>query len=209
MAKLRLTKAALAKERQHLRLYERLLPSLDLKRRQLTVELEKARSGLREAQTTVEELENQIGRELPMAANPRLNFQGLVTVRDTQIGVENVVGAKLPVLERIDYDVAEYPYLNTPAWVDTLVQRLKDVIEKRLLVAIAIKRVAVLDRAVRRVTQRVNLFDRILIPNAKKNIKKIQIFLGDVERDAVIRSKLAKSKGLLATDRAALLAGGE
>lgn len=197
MAKLRLSKAALARERQQLKLYERLLPSLDLKRRQLTVESEKVRASLKAAEATAEQLEAQIGEELPMVANPRLNLQGLVKVRNVKIGVENVVGVKLPVLARVDYDVAVYPYISTPAWVDILIERLKDVMEQRLRVAVATKRVATLERAVRRVTQRVNLFDRILIPNAKHNIKRIQVFLGDLERDAVIRSKLAKRKGLL------------
>ena len=49
-------------------------------------------------------------------------------------------------------------------------------------------------RAVRRITQRVNLFEKILIPNAQKNIQRIRIFLGDAERSAVVRSKLAKAK---------------
>ena len=55
MAKLRLSKASLAKERQNLKLYERLLPSLDLKRRQLTVEGEKARAALKETREAAAE----------------------------------------------------------------------------------------------------------------------------------------------------------
>jgi V/A-type H+-transporting ATPase subunit D len=64
---------------------------------------------------------------------------------------------------------------------------------------VAARRARILQQAVRRTTQRVNLFDRILIPEARKNIKRIQIFLGDQERDAVIRSKLAKGKKPIAS----------
>lgn len=197
MAKLRLSKAALAKERQALKLYQRLLPSLDLKRRQLTVEGEKARTAQREAEAEVERRERDLGQKLPMVANPNIDLRGLVKVREVTTGIENIVGVKLPVLERVEYDIAEYSFIGTPAWVDELITRLQEVIELRLQVMIAEQRVAALEYAVRRVTQRVNLFDRILIPNAKKHIKKIQVFLGDLERDAVIRSKLAKRKGLL------------
>ncbi len=197
MAKLRLSKAALAKERQQLKLYQRLLPSLDLKRRQLTVESEKARAAHREAQAAVERYEKDFGQKLPMVANPNIDLRGLVKVRDVEIGIDNVVGVKVPKLARVDFDVADYSFISTPAWVDELITRMQEVIELRFKVAVAAKRVAALEHAVRRVTQRVNLFDRILIPNAKKNIKKIQVFLGDLERDAVIRSKLAKSKGLI------------
>lgn len=196
MAKLRLSKAALAKERQALKLYQRLLPSLDLKRRQLTVESERSRAALREAQARVEECEQDFGQKLPMVANPNIDLRGLVKLREAETGVENVVGVKLPVLGKVEYDIAEYSFIGTPAWVDELISRVQELIELRLRVEICQQRVAALEYAVRRVTQRVNLFDRILIPNAKRHIKKIQVFLGDLERDAVIRSKLAKSKGI-------------
>ncbi len=203
MAKLRLSKAALARERQQLKLYERLLPSLDLKRRQLTVESEKARRAHRETQAAAQQYETDVGQKLPMVANPNIDLRGLVKLQHVELGTENIVGVKLPVLARVDYDVAEYSFISTPAWVDELITRLQEVIELRLKTTVAAKRVQTLEYAVRRVTQRVNLFDRILIPNAKRNIKKIQVFLGDLERDAVIRSKLAKRKGLL--DRASWL----
>ena len=75
-----------------------------------------------------------------------------------------------------------------------LVERLKDVAEARLRVQVAAERVRILQQAVRRTTQRVNLFDKILIPTARQTIRRIQIFLGDEERSAIVRSKLAKAK---------------
>ena len=102
----------------------------------------------------------------------------------------------LPVLRKMEFEVAPYSLLTRPAWVDVVVVRLKEAIERRIQVTVAVERARVLDKAVRRTTQRVNLFERILIPSAKKNIKRIQIFLGDVERDAVVRSKIAKRKSM-------------
>jgi V/A-type H+-transporting ATPase subunit D len=75
-----------------------------------------------------------------------------------------------------------------------LVQRLKDAAEQRLRANIAERRVDILRQQVRRITQRVNLFDKILIPTAQQNIQRIRIYLGDVERSGVVTSKLAKSK---------------
>jgi len=83
------------------------------------------------------------------------------------------------------------------------VQRLKDAAEARVRARIAGQRVQVLDLAVRRITQRVNLFEKILIPTAKKNIQRIRIYLGDAERAAVVTSKLAKVKQQQAGARAA------
>ena len=73
-------------------------------------------------------------------------------------------------------------------------QRLKDATEQWIRAEIAGQRLSILQTAVRRITQRVNLFEKILIPTASQNIQKIRIFLGDAERASVITSKLAKKK---------------
>ena len=194
MAKLRLSKSALQQERSQLKLYQSTLPSLDLKRRQLTVELAKARRTYVETQQAVESLETSIGQQLPMLANPDIEITGLVEMTDFQIGEENVVGVRLPILERIHCTVADYSLLAKPAWVDVLVERLRDVAELRTQVLVDAERVRILEYQEKRVTQRVNLFDKILIPTAKRNIQRIQIFLGDADRAAVVRSKIAKRK---------------
>ncbi len=194
MAKVAMNKGALQKERDQLRLYQRLLPSLDLKRRQLTGEANKARDALAEAQAEVERVSAQVADQLPMLANEEINVSGLVRIDAVEIEQDNVVGVKVPALKELHCTVQDYSLLAKPHWVDVLVQHLQKMAELRLQVQVAAERVRCLDRAVRRTTQRVNLFDKILIPNAKKNIQRIQIFLGDGERAAIVRSKLAKAK---------------
>jgi V/A-type H+/Na+-transporting ATPase subunit D len=194
MAKLRLSKNSLQQQQQQLKLYRKLLPSLDLKRRQLTVEAQKARAEHKAAITAAESLEARIGQELPMLADEELDFSGLVEMKGHRVGEQNVVGTRLPILEHVEFAVADYSRLATPAWVDILVQRLKDAAEARVRARIAGQRVTTLDQAVRRITQRVNLFEKILIPTARQNIQRIRIYLGDAERAAVITSKLAKVK---------------
>ena len=206
MAKLKLSKSALAQERSQLKLYERTLPSLDLKRRQLSIELSKARQELAQARQAVESLENDIGNQLPMLANPDIELSGLVKMTDFELVQENVVGVRLPLLKSIHCTVADYSLLAKPAWVDVLVQRLKDAAEQRTRVLVATERVRIIEYQEKRVTQRVNLFEKILIPTARRNIQRIQIFLGDAERAAVVRSKIAKAKQ--ARQRNALLQRG-
>ena len=206
MAKLRLSKSGLAQERQQLKLYRSMLPSLDLKRRQLSVELDNARRAEAGARAAVDALETRIGSELPMLANPDIEVSGLVRMTAFELVDENVVGVRLPRLERIECEIADYSLLARPSWVDLLVDRLKEVAEERTRLLVLEERTRILELQVRRVTQRVNLFDQILIPRARRNIQRIQIFLGDLDRAAVTRAKLAKSKGEKA--RAAAVARG-
>jgi len=202
MAKLKLSKSSLQKERDNLKLYRRLLPSLDLKRRQLTVELEKARRQHEERKEAVDRLETRIGQEIPLMANGEVNLQGLVNMTGFQLGEENIVGTRLPILKKIECQVVRYSFLTSPQWVDVVVDRLREAAEERIQVQVAVERVRILQQAVRRITQRVNLFDRILIPAARKNIQRIRIFLGDAERAAVVRSKITKKKQLQARSAA-------
>ena len=192
MAKLVLSKSGLQKQREDMRLYERVLPSLDLKRMQLSAELKRARQQLAEAEAEVEKLNKRVAEQLPMLANREIDVSGLVQVESFQIEEENLVGVKLPALVEVKCTVRPYSMLAKPHWVDVLVDQLKQMVEQKTRVQVAAERVRLLEKAERKVTQRVNLFDKILIPTAKKNIQKIQIYLADAERAAVVRSKLTK-----------------
>jgi V/A-type H+-transporting ATPase subunit D len=194
MARVKLSKSALQQQRTQLRLYKKLLPSLDLKRRQLLMEHKKAQAAFTEAEAGVRQLESAIGAELPMLAETELDLKGLVRLRGGRVVKENVAGVTVPRLEGVECEMVPYSFLARPAWVDRLVERLADAAELRVRVQVQGERARILGQAVRRITQRVNLFERILIPTVQQNIKRIQIFLGDLDREAVIRSKLSKGK---------------
>lgn len=194
MAGVKLTKSSLAKQRGQLKLYERLLPSLDLKRRHLLLEHEKAKAELARLEQDADSLYANIGDELPMIVSTDIDLSELVTMSGYELGQENVAGVRVPVLERIECTVAAYALLARPAWVDVLVRRLRDAAEALVRLQVSAERESTLGYAVRRVTQRVNLFDKILIPRTKADIRRIRIFLGDMERDAVVRAKLTKAR---------------
>lgn len=194
MAHVALSKSALQRERQNLRMYERFLPSLDLKRRQLMAEQSRVQEALSQAETQVATLVPDVGKSIPMLANPDIAIGSLVQIESIQIGEENVVGVKLPVLEKVITKMEKYALLAKPHWVDAVADRLREVLELKIRIQVEAERVLRLDHAIRRTTQRVNLFDKVLIPGAKKHIQRIQIFLSDTERAAVVRSKIAKGR---------------
>ena len=103
------------------------------------------------------------------------------------------MGVKLPSLKEVKCKVVTYSMLAKPHWVDMLVDQLKEMVEQKTRVKVAADRVRLIEQAVRKVTQRVNLFEKILIPTAKANIKKIQIHLADAERAIVVNSKITKN----------------
>ncbi|NOD98930.1 V-type ATP synthase subunit D [Ruegeria sp. HKCCD6228] len=194
MARLQLNKSSLAREQTQLKSYERFLPSLDLKRQQLMAERVRAREKVDRLEQKVQALVRQVGEKLPMLAQQGVALDGLVTLKDYKVKEVNVVGVKLPDLDRIEVAVRPYSVLAKPHWVDAAALLLHDVIEARVRVKIAEERVRIFDKAVATITQRVNLFEKVLIPRAKANIKKIRIYLSDEQMQAVVRSKISKRK---------------
>lgn len=194
MARLALNKSSLQKERRKLANFERFLPSLDLKRRQLMMERAKAAAELHHAEVALERFLSGIGELLPMLANREVDLTDLVRVSGLTHDVENVVGTRLPRLTGFDVELKTYSKLGRPQWVDGVAARLKECVALNLRVRFGRKRLEILQLAVRRITQRVNLFEKVLIPRTRASIKYIRIYLGDAERAAVVRSKVAKKK---------------
>lgn len=194
MARLSLTKMQLSREKAALSMYRRYLPSLDLKRKQLTGERNKAEQKIARIEAEIARQTAGIGEEIPMLANAQIDLDKLVTLKSAKVGEINVVGQRLPTLEDIEVEIAPYGLLVRPFWVDAVAARLKDVLRLRIEQRVTRRQVDLLEGAVRRVTQRVNLFDKVLIPNAKANIGRIDIALGDLERAAVVNSKISKRK---------------
>ena len=190
----KLNKGEMSRQREQLRLLERLLPSLDLKRRQLTVQREKEREALRRIEAERDVLRQRIGRELPMLADSAVDLSGLVKVVDVETTEQNVVAVRLPVLGEIHYATGHYSPLGRPFWVDIMVERLREACRLRLRAEVATERLRRVDAAVLRVTQRVNLFERVLIPEARRTIARIRLHLGEAERAAVVQAKLSKAK---------------
>jgi V/A-type H+-transporting ATPase subunit D len=196
MARLSYNKAALSRETDALKRYRQYLPSLDLKRQQLLAERNKAAARLEETEVLIRQSTAQIGANLPMLADRLVDLNELVRVTDVSVGEENVVGVRLPLLQQVAIAAAPYSLLAKPHWVDVVVAELRRMLELKIQRQIMVRRLEILEGAVKKITQRVNLFDKVLIPRAEGNIRKIRLFLSDGERAGVIRAKLTKQKRL-------------
>jgi V/A-type H+/Na+-transporting ATPase subunit D len=189
-----LSKAALGEARARLAGYRRFLPSLDLKRRQLIAERNKARARVAAMEAEREALFRAAGEAVPMLAFGAIGLEGLARLQGARYGQENVVGVILPVVEHVEVEIRAYGLLVRPHWVDRVAAMLVAALRLEVELLVAQERAVILDHAVRKVTQRVNLFEKVLIPRTQAHIRKIQIFLGDAERAGVVTAKLAKAK---------------
>ncbi|MGN6547767.1 MAG: V-type ATP synthase subunit D [Aureliella sp.] len=192
-----LNKSSLKQQRDQLGLFRKFLPSLDLKRQQLLSALKEARISLEKIEADIRAVDASLAQLYPLLGGATLatrDLSQLLQVKAIRIDQENLAGVQLPALREVEFTVAPYSTLATPFWIDQFVEALRRMAQLRVRYRVHQRRVEQLETAGRRVTQRVNLFEKVLIPQSLENIARIQIFLADQERSAVVRSKIAKSK---------------
>ncbi len=189
-----LTRLGLKREREKLARYERFLPALKLRQQQLQLVLQRTRTRLeaaRERRDTAraafdeyrEVLGDLAGVDVVALAEP-----------DVTLGSENVAGVHMPTLERITFRDVHYSLFGTPPWLDRALLDLRTLNRHSAEVEVLEERVRRLEHELNRVIQRVNLFEKVKIPEARAAIHKIRIHLGDEMAAAVGRSKIAKAR---------------
>jgi V/A-type H+-transporting ATPase subunit D len=189
-----LTKTALLRRRAELALYERVRPSLDLARRQIALALSEEREALRAVEAELADRTRGAARALPMLANAEVPLHGLVHVAAVDRGLANRAGVALPTLPAVRFERADYGLLVRPHWVDRVVVELEALVRLRLHLGVRLERRRLLERALARSVQRVNLFDQVLIPRARADIRRIALAIGDGDRMAIVRAKTAKAR---------------
>jgi V/A-type H+-transporting ATPase subunit D len=192
MAKIKLTKNELKKQKDELKMFQRYLPTLMLKKQQLQTEIRTIESRIRELQAEKERVDESFKSWIAVFGEKDVFFPGLLRVTELRTSTGNIAGVEIPVFAGADFAVATYDLERTPLWLDTAVDRLAQVLLLDLEATTLEEQRKRLDKELRTTTQRVNLFEKVKIPEAKGNIKKIRVYLGDQQTAAVVRGKIAK-----------------
>ena len=168
---------------------------LKLKQQQLQFKVLKARQEHRTVQQAAEAAERKISAyRLVFNDTAGVNVHSIAEPEDVRTSIENIAGVSVPVFESVTFPEAAYSVFGTPPWVD---QTLADLRERNRYLAeleIVERKLNLLEAALKKVMQRVNLFEKIIIPEARENIRSIRIALGDQMGAAVARAKIAKAK---------------
>jgi V/A-type H+-transporting ATPase subunit D len=195
----------LLQQRRDLERYNRYLPTLLLKRRLIQTEILRVRRERAELNARIERRIEECGAALGVLAEglpgPLTRF---VSVAGVRTGERNFAGVGLPVLEEVDFDVRPYSLRNTPSWVEAGTGLLKELLAAREALRVTIAQELVLELELRKVTQRVNLFEKVKIPEARENIRVIRIALAEEQIAAIGCAKIAKAKKSPAVAGAAL-----
>ena len=194
MAKIKLTKNELKVQKDALKMYRRYLPTLTLKKQQLQSEIRtieaKAKAVRKEREDLVFRFRDWIAVFSETDAFPK----GIITVSNIRKGKGNIAGVDIPIFEGADFSRGDYDLYDTPLWVDIAANHMEKAMSLDLEAEVLDEQVRLLEKELLATSQRVNLFEKVKIPETEENIKKISIYMADQQVSAVVRSKISKRK---------------
>lgn len=191
----RLTKNELRAQQHKLDRLQKYLPTLQLKKAMLQTEVGEAMNELGALIMAYDKIRASADSWASLLAeNSHVDAKTLAQVKEVYKRYENVAGVEVPHYEGVDFEEVVYSLFETPPWLDSVVRLVRKVVESRIRIVVGQEKKAALEKELREVSIRVNLFEKILIPRAQQNIKKISVFLGDMQLAAVCQAKVAKKK---------------
>jgi len=193
-AKIKFTKGELKRQRDDLRQFERYLPTLQLKKQQLQLEILTQRALLQERSLSLSKKKQAIDAWSGLFHEPAVDLKPFLSPLKVVTRPKNIAGVDIPVFNVVEFAPAEYDFFLTPLWIDAALDVLRAVVTLKQEISILEKGIVILRHELRTTTQRVNLFEKVLIPAAQENIRLIKIYIGDQMANAVGRSKIAKRK---------------
>jgi V/A-type H+-transporting ATPase subunit D len=192
MAKIKLTKNELKKQKDSLKMFQRYLPTLMLKKQQLQAEIRGVELRVKELHAEKERLDESFKSWIGVFGEKGVFTPDLLRITKIVAGEGNIAGVPIPIFKGAEFEIASYDLLTKPLWLDTAIENLKKVLEVDMEVRTLEEQQRRLEKELRTTSQRVNLFEKIKIPEAKGCIKKIQVYLGDQQTAAVVRGKISK-----------------
>ena len=194
MAKIKLTKNELKVQKDALKMYRRYLPTLTLKKQQLQSEIRTIEDKAKAVRKERENLEFGFREWIAVFSEMDAFPKGIITVSNIRKGKGNIAGVDIPTFEGADFKRGDYDLYETPLWVDIAANHMEKAMSLDLEAEVLDEQVRLLEIELLSTSQRVNLFEKVKIPETEENIKKISIYMADQQVSAVVRSKISKRK---------------
>lgn len=195
----KLTKNEQKKQKDQLKQFSRYLPTLQLKKQQLQMVIRGIEREVEKLRLEQDKLVDGIQDWISVYAEndffqKHKELSNIVRVDRVVRVISNIAGVAIPEFKELTFRDIEHDLREYPLWVDDGILTLKEFARLDALISTLEIQVDLLSKELKTTSQRVNLFEKVKIPEAKENIKRIAIYLGDQQTAAVVRGKIAKNK---------------
>ena len=136
MAKIRLTKGELKRQRDALKQFQRYLPTLQLKKQQLQLEILQQNLILEERKQSLIKKRQAIEYWIGLLNQPEIDLKPFLLPSKTNTHFKNIAGVDIPVFDTLEFDTEEYDLFSTPLWIDAAIEALREaiILKKEILV---------------------------------------------------------------------------
>ena len=193
MPRLSLNKTELKKQRDALQRFQRYLPLLQLKKQQLQAEVERVRREQARVREAGQRQREAVNGWVALLAE-EVGLETLIALERVEIRWDNIAGVPVPVFVQAHLRATPYDLFVTPPWVDRAIESLRTLLALQAEAVVLEEQLRRLARELRLTAQRVNLFEKIKIPEAQDNIRRLTIYLGDQQTAAFGWALEAKRK---------------
>ncbi|WP_421753557.1 V-type ATP synthase subunit D [Croceimicrobium sp.] len=122
------------------------------------------------------------------------DLPSVLRVKSIQTEEHNIAGTRIKRLVKVEYEAMQLNPLYEPAWMPAALEALQNLIELKLQLQYRQKELDTLEQARKKTTQKVNLYEKVQIPEYEEGIRKVKRFLEDKENIATAAKKIAKNR---------------
>lgn len=189
--KFQYNKTSLQSLDKQLKMRVRALPTIKNKESALRSEVKKAKEVADEFDGKLDDTLNGISDMLQLYDE---YTPDILTVKDVNMSVKKIAGVRTPVLDQVEYEIKDFSLFNAPGWFLDGIQHVKEVVNIALEREFYMRKMELLDRARKKTTQKVNLYEKVQIPGFQEAIRKIKRFLEDEENLSKSAQKIVKTR---------------
>lgn len=179
---------------KQLKMRVRALPTIKNKESALRSEVKKAKQVADEFNVKLEETLDSLNDMLQLYDE---YVEDILVVKDVKMSVKKIAGVKTPVLDEVEYEIKDFSLFNQPGWLLDGVEYIKEVVSIALEREFFARKMELLDKARKKTTQKVNLYEKVQIPGFQEAIRKIKRFLEDEENLSKSSQKIVKTRKLM------------
>ncbi len=190
--RIRLNKVSLREQKQKMAMYERFLPALEARKQQLIMQLALVRKNILDQRARMESVLAEIHTWSSLYWEVDEILRYLLAIQEVRFTVRNVAGLRIRDFVEVVFKDAGYSFFGTPYSFDTVLQKTREAITLREHMKLLREQEHVLMEGFRKTSQRINLYEKRLIPQCRETVRKISVYLQDQQAAAVGVAKVAK-----------------
>jgi V/A-type H+-transporting ATPase subunit D len=166
---------------------------LQLKKQQLQAEITAVNARIEQVESSIRSEWTALEAWVALFAEGA-DLSDLATLSRVRTDSGNIAGVAIPIFRGVDLSTRPLDLFDTPAWFDEAQTQIGRILAARAEAAVLQRQCALITAELHTTSQRVNLFEKVKIPECRENIRVIRIFLGDEQTAGVARGKIAKRR---------------